>query len=415
MQFNYYLSWGPIFILPSQFFNFIGFGCVASLRFSNLILSIFTAFMFLKIFLFLESKCFFAMKNRIHYLLLILYLFWPSRFLWTSAGIRESCIEFLIVSSTYFFLKIVLTVERKTSITNFISLLSSLSLLNFTRSLLFFGVLVINIFFIIFTKNLRKLIVVSIGCLIILLFNLLIPTVLLKSYSAFYEKRISNEIIQISKIIKEIQNEGINTPPESDQSRTQSSKISDKKIRLEKEVAKLENQLVSNQTYIRYLPLRTNPIPDPENSRFAKKIDARSQIPVKACKVSASFFERYFTCNLLHLPVGLYSVVLRPNPVQDWYSTPTKIASLENIFFVSLLLFLFCWIFLRGGFAFFRSLSLYPFLFLTTSLVGLALYEGNVGTAYRHRSIVIWALILTLNMLIYKEKISNPSSKTVAR
>lgn len=385
-QFSYYLSFGPTFIVPSQIFNLMGLNCLESLRLTNLILSLCTGFIFLAM---IKKIRFFGKETRVRKattnLLFILYLFWPSKFLWLTAGIREASIEFLVLFSVILLFKSIQTSTSKIDWYSMAGLFICLSLLNLTRWMLFVGVVMISILFTILYVKEAKRYILSVFLLTVLLSNFLLPSLLIKSYAFGYDRVISQKIRHIQIEIGNFKDNQFKT------------QLQNEKIRqLDDKIRKQQEERRFNKT----IPLRSTTFPDPEESRFAKNIEARSQIPVKACKINGNFLINQLVCNIQHLPIGLYSIILRPNPFQDWYSLDTKLASLENLLFVLVLLVILSQLLIRGLTLIRMEQLGYALLFVGGSLLGLALYEGNVGTSFRHRSILVWALVLILFYLL---------------
>jgi hypothetical protein len=71
------------------------------------------------------------------------------------------------------------------------------------------------------------------------------------------------------------------------------------------------------------------------------------------------------------------------------------LAALENLVWMSLTLYILLMFWRNRRLAFFYSLRP-PLLFMILYCVGAGLYEGNSGTAFRHKSLILWVVLLLL-------------------
>jgi len=314
-----------------------------------------------------------------------LFLFLPSKFLWSSIGIREAVIEFLLITSVFL---VYTGLESKTIQSQFaiyLILLVTLTILSMSRWMLYLCLLITILCFLIFLHrkpNAKKLILISI---ISLIMNFLLPSILAKTYAGYLESSKKKEIISLEEKSRELL--------------SKNSKNSEVE-QLVEEITGLNQEITGLKEAAANIPLRAYTIPDPEYSRTVRTLNAGSQITVKSCDSSSTYLITLITCNVGHLPTGLYSALLRPNPIQDWYSLSTKFASLENFIYSGFLIWLLVLVIGAMRQKMITREALLPLIFLIFSISGLALYEGNVGTAFRHRSITIWAICLALFILI---------------
>lgn len=95
--------------------------------------------------------------------------------------------------------------------------------------------------------------------------------------------------------------------------------------------------------------------------------------------------------SLRHLPKGLIAVTLRPFPWEEPTSTGVSLARLENVAWVLLYLAAVAGVVLgRRAWA----VMAFPFFFIGGFVASAALTQGNLGTAFRHRGQILWALVL---------------------
>jgi hypothetical protein len=133
-----------------------------------------------------------------------------------------------------------------------------------------------------------------------------------------------------------------------------------------------------------------------EYKREVNSLEAQSALPVTACELSIHPLVDKLLCNLSELPYRLPTFLFRPFPLVDSGSTFLQFAGIENLFWVVL-------VFMGMRTLFFpqvsqqvriatMGLASYMLVFSTAA----ALYEGNLGTAFRHKSAILWPLILIL-------------------
>jgi hypothetical protein len=101
-------------------------------------------------------------------------------------------------------------------------------------------------------------------------------------------------------------------------------------------------------------------------------------------------------CNLKELPYRLFAFLFRPLIFFDQGSTTLNFAALENLGWM-ILVPLSVWVSLRrreNTVDRFINLGLTSYVLVFASAA--ALYEGNLGTAFRHKSTILWPLIFIL-------------------
>jgi hypothetical protein len=94
--------------------------------------------------------------------------------------------------------------------------------------------------------------------------------------------------------------------------------------------------------------------------------------------------------SIRHLPAGLFAVTLRPVPGEPIRNADTAFSELENLGWYLLYVLAACGIVMGRRH---RRLAFAAIVTVGVLLSG-ALYEGNVGTAFRHRGQVLWALLV---------------------
>ena len=153
-------------------------------------------------------------------------------------------------------------------------------------------------------------------------------------------------------------------------------------------------------------PTTTNPLKTLQNQvltvrileykRSVNALGAQSALPVSTCQSSSNEIVKIIKCNLSELPYRLFAFLFRPLIFFDQGSTTLNFAALENLGWM-ILVPLSVWVSLRrreNTVDRFINLGLTSYVLLFASAA--ALYEGNLGTAFRHKSTILWQLIFIL-------------------
>ena len=133
-----------------------------------------------------------------------------------------------------------------------------------------------------------------------------------------------------------------------------------------------------------------------EYHRNVNALDAQSALPISTCLNLSRDIFIVIECNLKELPYRLFAFLFRPLIFFDQGSTTLTFAALENLGWI-ILVPLSVWVSLRrreNTVDRFISLGLTSYVLVFTSAA--ALYEGNLGTAFRHKSTILWPLIFIL-------------------
>ena len=95
--------------------------------------------------------------------------------------------------------------------------------------------------------------------------------------------------------------------------------------------------------------------------------------------------------------------LFRPLIGIDTTSTSSLFASIENIAWLGAVIFIIIMIIKKRRLAFMGPL-LPSLIFFILYCVGAGSYEGNMGTAFRHKSLILWVVLLLLASVILAEK-----------
>jgi hypothetical protein len=133
-----------------------------------------------------------------------------------------------------------------------------------------------------------------------------------------------------------------------------------------------------------------------EYKRNVNALEAQSALPYSTCQNLSRDILTLIECNLKELPYRLFAFLFRPLIFFDQGSATLNFAALENLGWM-ILVPLSVLISLgrrENSVDRFINLGLTSYVLLFASAA--ALYEGNLGTAFRHKSTILWPLIFIL-------------------
>jgi hypothetical protein len=127
----------------------------------------------------------------------------------------------------------------------------------------------------------------------------------------------------------------------------------------------------------------------------ANQVRAASVIETISCpNAGDSRFDKYF-CIAYRAPYTTFTFLFRPILGVDVTSSSSLFAGLENVFWLSSALFVVIMFLRNRRLAFFEALAP-SLLFFSIYSVAAGAYEGNMGTAFRHKSLILWVVLLLL-------------------
>lgn len=350
-------------ILPSAVFVKLGLGEIQAVRATSLIyglLSIIALAVLLLVLSNLNSpnKSFSdVMAQKYFVVTLIIFAFLPSNLIWSTLGLRESASGFWVMLS---FLAMVKLFEKRKvfgrlswSSTLILSLALSYGARRETAFVFTIVLFFLSFYLLLTQRRILPILGIALGLFLGHTFTL----------TPAPEKQTSSSLPTISK-----------SPLQS-----------------------ISNQLLT----IRIL----------EYKRNVNRLDAQSALPESKCQKVDSAQLDVILCNISELPYLIFAFLFRPLPILDTGSQSLKFAGFENIFWVGLLSYV---IFLFSSFARYsglqRALMISLGAYFTLFIAAAALYEGNLGTAFRHKSTLLWVCVA----VIYISSINRVSRKDSA-
>jgi hypothetical protein len=134
------------------------------------------------------------------------------------------------------------------------------------------------------------------------------------------------------------------------------------------------------------------------------QVGAASKIEKLNCPWIESSQARKYACLGFRAPYTTITFLFRPILLIDTTSTSSFFAGIENLAWITMFgLFVFE-VIRRKRIPFIRDF--FPsIIFLVLYSVGAGAYEGNMGTAFRHKSLILWIILVGLLLVSKKSRV----------
>jgi len=335
-------------------------------------------------------------------IILLVYAFLPSHFLWSNLGLRESTNEFwLLMTFTGVFLLFRTHQKYKIYLAIFIalSILCTFSTRPQAGWVLVASLLVYSLFKL--KLKITYLLIASIAAGLISGYlattsKLYVTTEVYVAQDSISTSR-SQEELMASKLCNGTQNKVM---------------FREKEYRCEKSGSTVKRVRSSNLAEVAVNQVEVLP-----DKQLVNQVGAASKIERLNCPWSESSEAGKYACLAFRAPFMSLTFLFRPFLIFDTTSAASMLAATENIIWVFFFVFIIYRIAKYKRINFFQELA--PSLvFLTLFVVGAGSYEGNMGTAFRHKSLVLWIVLLLLFAVFWcgqdeaKESLRNNSQES---
>jgi hypothetical protein len=112
-------------------------------------------------------------------------------------------------------------------------------------------------------------------------------------------------------------------------------------------------------------------------------------------------FDTYL-CLAWRAPYMVSTFLLRPIIGVDVTSASSLLAAIENIFWLALFMAII-FLMIRKRTISFLNPILPSLIFFMLYVLGASAYQGNMGTAFRHKSLVLWVVLLVIFALLWRK------------
>lgn len=387
-------------ILPASLFVKLGFDSLEAIRIVSVIYGMATPLLVLLCYSAvtqssLEVK---SIRNCLQRAILLVFLaslfFLPSNILWSTLGLRESASQFWMLSQVYFFIKLYLSVNSKRAV--FGILLVSSTALSFTSrpqtAIVFTAILVVISFLISLREKSIKISLIAVAAII---------------FGSTFASTPSVELVREYRLVEQSEYSKLKSNKEKGEKKLNENisaldkcRYDDQKIVFKASAyrCKIQNKYVRENTIPVFTSvIKTSNLAGLEEKRNLNRLNASSALAPSTC-LGRDEILSYVACNLSQIPYRLSAFLLRPFIVLDNGSNFVLMAGLENVIWLMLFFFTFYNLFGAWNCAVHRDYLFCIGLFLIVFSTAASLYEGNMGTAFRHKSTILGPLVL-LNLL----------------
>ena len=404
-------SWGGLYfisrtlVLPAEVLNNFGIEPLSSVR---IIASLYGALtLILVAFLIIQFvnkySTYSELTSKIINLIIGLFFsfaFLPSHLLWSMLGLRESPMEFWVLCSLA---AIFLAVNLQEKVTLPIALLLTISitLLFNTRPQVGWVLMVTILVSLIFSNKGR----VS--------FTLALLTLIASGVG------YTSVVVQKHEVFALVATDGSATDGSAtDSSATDSSACQDsnqiialkgKEYKCIKTGTRIDLSNLQNPGKI--IVNETIAIPDRHRGN---QVAAASAIQTLPCPVTEESETDKFFCLAWRAPYMAATFLFRPLIGIDTTSTSSLIAAIENIAWLGAFIFIVILLIRKRRLAFIGPLAP-SLIFFILYCVGAGSYEGNMGTAFRHKSLILWVILLLVASVTVAEKRPNSRNESAQK
>jgi hypothetical protein len=127
----------------------------------------------------------------------------------------------------------------------------------------------------------------------------------------------------------------------------------------------------------------------------ANQVGAESAIPTLECPLTGNSKTHEYFCLAYRAPYSAFTFLFRPLIGLDTTSTTSLLASIENVGWLLAILFIAVGLARNRRLAFSR-IQIPSIIFFILYSVIAGSYEGNMGTAFRHKSLILWVVLLLI-------------------
>jgi hypothetical protein len=409
------------FILPAAMFSRLGLNELDAVRLTATLYGFLTVLIVIGTLLKSISESarvanFIADNQKIFILLFSVYVFLPSHLVWSLLGLRESATEFWVVASIVIVHRILNFQIRFWSVA--ISLLS-IAIISVISSrpqvgwVLGFSLL---IYFLARIRVKAAQVLAPVTLIAVFLGYLATSAFAIESTDSFTARAvitdpspINSSVATTSPTIKEsskpLKSPSTTSQPEetpSPEATSQAEFVASKVCTEEGQILLVEGvsyNCTNRSTKRSSVGVKSlgdsvlEQVDEISGKHKLNQVGAASVIRTIACPVSENTrFDKYF-CMAYRAPYTTSVFLFRPMLGVDVTSSSSLFAALENIFWLGAALFVVVMFIRNRRLAFFGALAP-SLLFFSLYSVAAGSYEGNMGTAFRHKSLILWVVIL---------------------
>ena len=308
----------------------------------------------------------------------------PSHLLWSMLGLRESSMEFWVLCALASVYSAIYLQERLSFLTA-ISLIISVIFLFNTRPQVAW-VLGVTILIVLLSRFRSRVAMLLIPITFIAL-GLGYASVTIQKQNVFALTAVDGSAVDGSAV------DGSACKNSGETIILQEEEYVCKKIGTKTDLSGLQNpgQLLVDQT---------EALPDRHKGN---QVAAASAIQTLSCPITEESKLDKYLCMSWRAPYMASTFLFRPLIAIDVTSTSSLFAAIENIAWLGAFIFSVVMLIRKRPLAFFGPLTP-SLIFFTLYCVGAGSYEGNMGTAFRHKSLILWVVLLLVGSVVAAKK-----------
>jgi hypothetical protein len=320
--------------------------------------------------------------------LFLLYAFLPSHFLWAAVGLRESTNEFWLIMA---FIGVFLLYKEKQPKKGLLAVLISLSILcTFSSRPQVGWVLVVTLLIYSLIKLKNKLT------------YLLITSVLTGLFAGYLATTSFANVTSDVYVAEDAE------PTPTNRGEIGASKICDGTKTKVKYEGRTYNCVKSGTVTKRerqssLVEVAIDQVEVLPGKQIVNQVGAASKIERLGCPWDESSGIGIYGCLAFRAPYMTLTFLFRPLPFIDTSSASSVFAAAENMLWIAM----FALIIYRTSkvkkIAFLGEIAP-AIIFFSLYVVGAGSYEGNMGTAFRHKSLILWIVLLLLFAVFWRSQ-----------
>ena len=341
---NLYYSSRAI-ILPATLLHQLGMDSLLSMRFVSSTYGLLLATLVCTILIQIDNRRinrgkFSPQEGKVISGLFAVFVFLPSHFFWSTVGLRESAVEFWTISTFWVFFWI-LNLEKKVTLAK--------------ASLLLLCVIMV------FSSRPQVGLILGASLLIYLIAKI-------KNKTSLFLLPVTLSAIFVGSLL-------CTTPKTPTTPTTPTTPITPFKVNFIDNIVSQTKNLTSHHE--------------------ANQAGAESVIATASCPLTQNSTFNELFCLAWKSPYSTFTFLFRPVLGVDVTSTSSLLAAAENILWLASFLFIMV-VYIRNKKLAFIAAIAPSLLFASIYSIAAGAYEGNMGTAFRHKSLILWVVLLLI-------------------
>jgi hypothetical protein len=335
-------------------------------------------------------------EQKIILILVGVYAFLPSHFLWSTLGLRESVNEFWLIAALGLIFCFYRVQFRIKFLVSFLLLISILATFTSRPQVGWVLVLTLVVYSLLKLKDKTT--------------YLLITTIFVGLYAGYLVSTSTSEVTTDMYVAKDATPTPTKdatptptkdaTPTPTNPGEVDASKLCDGIKQTVEYEGKIYNCVKSGTVTKRERPSnltevaidQVEALPD---KQIINQVGAASMIERLTCPWGETSEIGKYGCLAFRAPFMTLTFLFRPLPFIDTTSLSSILAAAENVLWISMFTLIIYRIFKAKKMAYIKELTP-SIIFLTLYIVGAGSYEGNMGTAFRHKSLILWIVLLLI-------------------